>query len=82
MKQRIQEALELNLKCDEVEVVNKSHLHLGHLGDDGSGETHFKVIIKSLELKKMSKIQSHRIINSLLKNEFKNGLHAFEIEVL
>lgn len=81
MKQRIEEKLKKNLSPKFLEVKNNSNLHIGHLGDDGSGETHFAVIIESEELQKMGKIQSHRKVNQLLKEEFSNGLHALEIKV-
>jgi BolA protein len=81
MKQRIEKNIGDSLGYEFLEIENKSHLHQGHLGDDGSGETHFKVIIKSAELKNLGKIAAHRKINALLKDEFKNGLHALEIEV-
>lgn len=81
MKQRIEKTLEENLRPKFLEVKNNSNLHHGHLGDDGSGETHFAIIIESEEFKNLSKIQAHRKINDLLKDEFKNGLHALEIKV-
>lgn len=82
MKKRIEELLKENLKPHFLKVENNSHLHQGHLGDDGSGETHFAVEIAAQELNEMSKIQAHRIINKILKDEFGNGLHALEIKVI
>jgi len=82
MKQRIEKTLEKNLQPKFLEVKNNSHLHAGHLGDDGSGETHFAVIIEAEELKKLNKVQAHRRVNQLLKEEFAWGLHALEIKVI
>lgn len=82
MKQRIEKTLEKNLQPKFLEVKNNSNLHRGHLGDDGSGETHFAIKIESDELKGLSKIQSHRKVNELLKDEFKRGLHALEIKII
>lgn len=81
MKQRIEKTLQENLRPAFLEVKNNSHLHAGHAGDDGSGETHFVVNITSEELRGISKVQAHRRINSLLKDEFAKGLHALEIKV-
>jgi BolA family transcriptional regulator, general stress-responsive regulator len=81
MKKRIEEKLRENLKPKFLEVKNNSHLHSGHLGDDGSGETHFAIIVESDELENITKVQAHRKVNGLLKDEFLNGMHALEIEI-
>lgn len=81
MKQRIEGKLRKNFHPQFLEVKNNSHLHHGHLGDDGSGETHFAVIIEAEELGKVSKVQAHRKINALLKDEFAQGMHALEIKI-
>ncbi len=82
MKDRIIKKLSENLTIKNLEVINKSHLHQGHLGDDGSGETHFDIIISAEELAGKPLILAHRQVNNLLKDEFKkNGLHALSIKV-
>jgi len=81
MKQRIEEKLTKNFQPKFLEVKNNSHLHAGHLGDDGSGETHFAIVIEADELKGLSVVNAHRKINSLLKDEFAWGMHALEIVV-
>ena len=82
MKQRIIKKLSENFTIKNLEVINKSHLHQGHLGDDGSGETHFDIVIAADQLAGGNSVQNHRKINHLLKDEFeKNGLHALSIKV-
>ena len=82
MKDRIIKKLSDNLTIKNLEVINKSYLHQGHLGDDGSGETHFDVIIDAKEFEGKPRIFAHRHINNLLKDEFsRNGLHALSILV-
>jgi BolA protein len=82
MKQRIEEKLKKNLQPKFLEVKNNSHLHAGHLGDDGSGETHFAIVIEAEDLKGVSVVNAHRKINSLLKDEFLWGMHALEIKIV
>lgn len=82
MKKRIEEKLRENLRPKFLEVKNNSHLHRGHSGDDGSGETHFAIVIEVEELSRMSRVAAHRKINQLLREEFGNGLHALEVQVL
>ncbi len=82
MKDRIIQKLSESLTIKNLEVINKSELHQGHLGDDGSGETHFDVIINADEFIGKPLVSTHRQINNLLKDEFeKNGLHALSIKV-
>ncbi len=80
MKSTIEKKLTENFQPKFLEVKNKSHLHRGHLEDE-SGETHFEVVIEEDDLKKIGRVQAHRKINSLLKEEFENGLHALEIKI-
>jgi BolA protein len=81
MKQRIEKVLQENLKPEFLEVKNNSHLHSGHTGDNGTNETHFAIEILAEELRGLSAVNAHRKINSLVKEEFVNGLHALEIVV-
>jgi BolA protein len=82
MKNRIEKKLTESLHPEILEVKNNSHLHQGHLGDDGSGETHFIISVKADSLENLNKVAAHRKINSLLSDEFKSGLHALEIKIL
>ncbi len=82
MKKRIEEKLREKLQPSFLEVKNNSNQHRGHLGDDGSGETHFAIVIAAEELQKLSKVAAHRKINEIIKNEFVEGLHALEIKLL
>ena len=83
MKERIINRLKESLTVYSIEVINESYLHKGHLGDDGSGETHFKVEVKAKELEGESLVNSHRKIKVLLKEEFeKNGLHSLSIKII
>ncbi len=82
MKERIIQKLSTNLSIKNLEVINKSYLHQGHIGDDGSGETHFDIIIWAEEFVSKNAVQNHRKINQLLKDEFEqNGLHALSIKI-
>jgi BolA protein len=81
MKQRIEEKLKNNLNPSFLEVKNNSHLHSGHMGDNGTGETHFAIKIAAEELEDLNAVNAHRKINALLKDEFGLGLHALEIKI-
>lgn len=68
-----------------LEVLNNSHLHSGHIAVQNfkhHNQTHFLIKISAKSFINKSKITIHREINNLLKDEFKNGLHALEIKVI
>lgn len=62
---------------------NDSALHAGHPGNNSKdGESHFSIEIASASLENLSKIEQHKVINNLLKDEFHNGLHALSIKII
>lgn len=63
-----------------VEVINDSHKHAGHVGDDGTGQTHFTVKIRSSKFEGVSRVERQRTIMKLLKPCFDAGLHALSIK--
>jgi len=66
-----------------LEVTDVSARHIGHSGNpDGDGQTHFEVKISCHALDICTKIEQHRVINNLLKEEFANGLHALSITIV
>lgn len=56
--------------------------HVEHLGSAGfTGETHYKLIIVGDIFVDLSRIDRQRLVNDLLVDEFKTGLHAFEMKI-
>ena len=68
------------LKPEKVLVIDNSNLHTKHKSFDPT-KYHIKLIIKSEKLKKMTKINAHKEIFSILDYEIKNNIHALEIEI-
>ena len=64
-----------------LEVINESHLHKGHAGDDSSGESHMRIKIVAEAFNSMSRIERHRAINAIVQPMIDEGLHACAIEV-
>jgi BolA protein len=81
-KKRIEETLNFSLKNWLIKVEDTSYLHKGHNNFNGKEESHFKVSLKSNYPNNKTRLQTHRLINDLLKDEFNNGLHALEIILL
>lgn len=63
-----------------LEVINESHRHRGHAGDDGSGESHFRVVVRADALGPLSRIERHRAIHAALGAELVGRIHALAID--
>lgn len=63
-----------------LDVVNESHLHSGHHGSPGTGESHFRVLIVSPKFAAKSRLERHRLVNEALASELKGGIHALAIK--
>ena len=72
----------LNRKLDpsHLEVINDTANHLGHAGDDGSGESHFTVVIESADFAGKSRLERQRMVNSALGDIPGTRVHALAIK--
>ena len=68
------------IKAENIILIDNSSFHKKHKSFD-SNKFHFKIIIESKELKKMNKVEAHKKIFTILKQEIKNKIHALEIEI-
>ncbi|WP_022703881.1 BolA family protein [Pseudorhodobacter ferrugineus] len=66
---------------DHIDVVNDSHRHTGHAGDDGTGETHFNVSIRAAEFAPMSRIARHRAVHAALGPDLIGRIHALALDI-
>ena len=64
-----------------LDVINESALHSGHAGDDGSGESHWRIVIKASGLDDMSRIARHRAIHAALGKDIIGRIHALAIDI-
>jgi BolA protein len=62
-----------------LEVINDSAMHSGHAGDDGSGESHFTVVIESVAFAGKSRVERQRMVNRALGDIPGNRVHALAI---
>ena len=63
-----------------LDVINESHLHSGHHGSPGTGESHFRLLVVSPKFAGKSRIERHRLVNETLAAELKGGIHALAIK--
>ena len=76
----VKEKINKKIVPDSIIIIDNSHLHSKHKSFD-KNKFHLKIIIKSERLKNMDKINAHKEIFSILKDEMKNKIHALEIEI-
>lgn len=60
-------------------VTNDSHHHAGHMGDDGTGETHFSVDIVADAFAGQSRVGRQRLVNRALVDLLATRIHALAI---
>lgn len=61
-------------------VINDSGNHSGHMGDDGSGESHFSVEIESAAFAGQSRVNRQRMVNQALGDLPGQRVHALAIK--
>ena len=74
----VKKKLQNQINIESINIEDKSFLHKNHAGNQ-IGKFHLKIVIKSLELKKMSKINSNKRIYKILDNELKKFIHSIQI---
>ncbi|WP_420823146.1 BolA family protein [Tsuneonella mangrovi] len=65
-----------------LEVINDSAKHHGHAGDDGSGESHFTVVIESESFVGKSRLERQRMVNAALGDIPGQRVHALAIRAV
>ena len=81
IEQSIKTKIEQAFSPDVLNLVNESGLHQGHAGDNGTGQTHFKLEIEAESFKGKSRVEAQRMVYAVLKDEFSNGLHALSLKI-
>ena len=81
MENSIREKLAKAFAPAELQVVNDSHHHAGHLSSPGTGESHFSVMVVSDAFAGKSRLERHRMVNAALAEELKT-VHALAITAL
>ncbi|WP_294251526.1 BolA family protein [uncultured Sphingomonas sp.] len=76
----IAERLRTALAPSQLHVSNDSAQHRGHLGDDGTGETHFSVTIESPEFAGLNRVARQRKVNHALADLLATRIHALAIK--
>ena len=77
--QEIEQRLAAALAPSQLAVINDSASHRGHMGDDGTGESHFTIEIESAAFAGQSRLQRQRMVNAALGDIPGQRVHALAI---
>ncbi|MFN3992944.1 MAG: BolA family protein [Tabrizicola flagellatus] len=80
VKDEIEERLTAAFHPSVLTVVNESHRHAGHAGDDGTGESHFHITIRAEALAAMSRLARHRAVQKAL-GDLTSRIHAIALDI-
>ncbi|HLR87390.1 MAG TPA: BolA family protein [Wenzhouxiangella sp.] len=77
----IRQRLEAGLELLSLEIVDESHLHVGHPGArDGRG--HFRVKVVSNMFSGLSRLARHRLVYAAVGDLMQTDIHALNIEAI
>ncbi len=82
IERELRTTLERELSPTRLEIVNDSASHHGHAGDDGSGESHFSVLVESERFSGLSRLERQRLVNRVLGDLPGERIHALSLKTL
>jgi BolA protein len=74
----VKKKLQKQIVIESINVEDKSFLHKNHAGNQ-EGKFHLKILLESIELKKMNRIESNKKIYKILDKEMKDFIHSIQI---
>ncbi len=80
LKEIVEEKIKKDIPDSSIEIIDNTHLHKHHKSFNKS-KTHLKIVIQSNFLKDLKRIDSHKRITNILKDEIKNKIHSLEIKI-
>ncbi len=80
MKELITQRLNERLAPLSLHVEDQSNQHIGHAGWREGGETHVSLDIVSAAFEGKSRVERHRLVNEVVDEAFRRGLHALAIK--
>ncbi len=80
VEQEMEQLLIAAFSPTRLELINDSSKHAGHSGDDGSGESHFTIVIEAPAFADMSRIERQRAVNKALGDIPGDRVHALAIQ--
>jgi len=74
--------IEAELAPVRVTLQNDSDQHAGHAGHDGSGESHFSLLVVSAAFAGLNRVQRQRLVFCAVGDLMDGRVHALQIQAL
>jgi len=65
----------------EIDVQDVSHQHAGHAGWREGGGTHFDITMRAAAFAGKSRVQTHRMVNTVLAEDLAGTVHAVQLHL-
>ena len=75
----MRDRLDAALIPTSLHISNDSAQHAGHMGDDGTGESHFSVTVESEKFVGLNRVARQRLVNTALADLLATRIHALAI---
>ena len=82
VQQVIRDKLSHVLAPTRMEIINESHLHAGHSGSPGTGDSHFRVEVVSARFTGLNRLERQRLVYKTLADEMAGPVHALALSTL
>ncbi len=70
-----------SLQPNHLDIINESHLHQGHAGWDGTGESHFRIRMTADRFTGLNRLARHRLVHAALSPSPMDTIHALALEL-
>lgn len=80
VQQEMERLLTAAFTPTRLDVINDSAKHHGHAGDDGSGKSHFTIVIEAPAFADVSRLERQRMVNRALGDIPGERVHALSIQ--
>ena len=77
---QIEEKIKNKIKLEKIKILDNSAAHKSHKSFQ-KGKLHLVLEIESNYLNNLKRLEAEKIIMSIIKDEFKENLHAVEIRL-
>ena len=74
----VKKKIKSEIIIQDINIEDKSYLHKNHPNNE-KDKFHLKISLKSIELKKISRIESNKKIYKILHEEMKQFIHSLQI---
>ena len=81
VKENIELKVNKTINPENLEVIDESHKHAGHVGAKPEGETHFHINMTASALNGKNRVARQRMVYKILEDELNGPVHALSLNL-